>query len=270
MKIALIQTNTGRNQDANILALQKLLEKLPKVDLVITPECTNIMGYNQIVDELMTAIDDPMVEFCRSWAKSTQTNFLIGSALLRDGEKPVNRQLLINTKGEITKHYDKIHMFDVTLPDGQIFRESDRFEAGSEAVISQLDHIVLGHAICFDLRFAALFNTLAHAGANALIVPAAFTQFTGRAHWEVLLRARAIENGAYVLAPAQCGAHLHHDGSTRHCFGHSMAINPWGEIMAELSDAPDCLIVDIDPAKVDEARQNIPVLSAARTFGNPK
>lgn len=161
-------------------------------------------------------------------------------------------------------------MFDVHLPNGEIFRESDRTISGKDAVITEILGHMFGHSICFDLRFPSLFTALSHGGAEILIVPAAFTQSTGRAHWETLLRARAIENGAYVIAPGQTGAYQHIDGNIRHCWGHSMIISPWGEIFTDLGTEPTSQIVDIDLDRVTQARADIPIIRSSRPITQPK
>ena len=270
MHIGIIQCNTGRSVEKNIGELGALLEPLKNADMVLTPECTNIMGYMPKTDTLLRAQDDKIVNFLSEWARENSTYVIIGSCLLlNEKDEPVNRQLVLNKEGVIVSHYDKIHMFDVDLPDGETYRESDRTLAGSKAVITDiLDH-KFGHSICYDVRFPKLFNALSQSGAEVLIVPAAFTQSTGRAHWEILLRARAIENGAYVIAPAQTGAYQHIDGTTRHCWGHSMVISPWGEILKDLGTEPNSEIIEIELDRVSKAREDIPIFKSVRDIVAP-
>ncbi len=173
-----------------------------------------------------------------------------------------NRTYLVAPDGAIRARYDKIHMFDVNLANGESFRESERFKAGDEAVIADLPWGRLGLTICYDLRFAQLYRELAQAGAEILTVPSAFTQQTGEAHWHVLLRARAIETGSFVLAAAQAGRH----DSGRQTYGHSLAISPWGEIIAEGGVEPGIVIADIELAAVHSARSRIPALDGDRPF----
>ena len=187
----------------------------------------------------------------------------VGSLALRvSADRLVNRSLLYGPDGKIVARYDKIHLFDVDMPSGERIRESDTFAPGTEAVTADLPWGRLGLSICYDMRFPVLFNTLANAGASFLSVPAAFTVPTGKAHWHVLLRSRAIETGSFVFAAAQGG---HHECG-RHTFGHSMAINPWGEIVAELETDPGVLVFDVDEEMVKRDRARIPALKNARPF----
>ena len=177
--------------------------------------------------------------------------------------KAANRSFLIDSDGEVKAHYDKIHMFDVDLGDGEVHRESNAYEAGSRAVTADLPWGTLGMTVCYDLRFPRLYRALAkQGGADFLTVPSAFTRPTGKAHWHVLLRARAIENGCYVFAPAQCGEHE----NGRKTFGHSLIINPWGEILADGGEEPGFVSAEADPAEVTAARAKIPAFTHDRDF----
>lgn len=201
-----------------------------------------------------------LTEF-RSLAKSLKVWLLVGSVAVVDehGDQR-NRSLLIDPGGDITARYDKIHMFDVNLAEGEVYRESDSFKAGDTAVVADTPFARLGLTICYDLRFAALYRLLAHNGATVLTVPAAFTHTTGQAHWHVLLRSRAIETGSYVVAPCQYGYH-----GTARTYGHSLIISPWGEILAEgVEDGPDVITAEIDPKAVAGARSRIPALEHDR------
>ena len=170
---------------------------------------------------------------------------------------------MINPSGVVTATYDKIHMFDVDLPGGENYRESKNYQPGDRAVVADLPWGKLGLSVCYDLRFPALYRTLAQAGATFLCVPAAFTRVTGQAHWHILLQARAIETGCYVFAAAQTGKH----DNGRETFGHSLVVAPWGEIIADGGEEVGIVTADIDPAKVDEARSRVPSLSHDRDFG---
>ena len=265
MKIGIIQTNTGHDVPKNINGLEALLSDVGEADVVITPECTNIMGYSSKTDTLSIADEDEVVRFCQHWARVNATYLIVGSVLvLNENAAPVNRQLVINSHGQIVAHYDKIHMFDVKLPNGEIYRESERTHAGKDALVTEISGVKFGHSICFDLRFPALYAELSRAGADVLLVPAAFTQLTGHAHWEALLRARAIENGAFVVAVGQCDSYTHLDGTTRHCWGHSLVISPWGEVLSDLGEKPVAQRIDLDLNQVIQARRNIPILTARR------
>jgi len=180
--------------------------------------------------------------------------------------KPSNRSFLFDPQGQIVARYDKIHMFDVEIPDGQSYRESRRFEAGGVAVMADLPWGRLGLTICYDLRFPQLYRDLAQAGADFLTVPSAFTRFTGKAHWHLLLRARAVETGCFVFAPAQCGEHAR----GRSTYGHSVIVAPWGEILAEAAEEPGFVLAEIDPQLVAKARRAIPSLAGTRPYGAPE
>jgi predicted amidohydrolase len=198
-------------------------------------------------------------------ARELKLWILIGSVSLPSSEgKCWNRSLLIDANGDIAARYDKIHLFDVTLKDGETYKESNRIEGGSEAVTAHTPWGRLGMSICYDVRFPHLYRTLAQSGADFLSVPAAFTYTTGTAHWHSLLRARAIENGTFVFAPAQCGMHP----GKRRTYGHSVIINPWGEIIAEASeDKPGIITASIDTGEIQKARAMIPSLAHDRAFG---
>jgi predicted amidohydrolase len=238
--------------------------------LVATPEATNVVQRDrtELLAQLKPLEDDPVVNGVRALACELGIALLIGSALVRRGDgKLANRSILVDDNGAITATYDKIHMFDVDLPNGDRYRESAAYTPGDQAVVADSAGGRLGLSVCYDLRFPALYRALALAGAEVIAVPSAFTRPTGEAHWETLLRARAIETGAWVLAPAQGG--LHADG--RGTWGRSLAVSPWGEVTARLDhDEPGVLIADLDLAKVAEARTAIPALANARTFAAPQ
>ena len=208
-----------------------------------------------------------MVNGLRTLAAELGVWLDIGSALVkREDGKAANRQVLITPGGEIAATYDKLHMFDVNLPTGETARESATYEPGDRAVVADIDGARLGLTICYDMRFPAVYRALATAGATVMTIPAAFTRPTGEAHWEILLRARAIETGSFVLAPAQGGFHEDRRGT----WGHTLAIAPWGEIVGELAhDEPGVLVVDLDLAAVAKARSAIPALANARAFAAP-
>jgi predicted amidohydrolase len=176
--------------------------------------------------------------------------------------KTANRSFLIDSKGAITARYDKIHLFDVDLPSGEQYRESNTVAGGTEATTADLPWGKLGLSVCYDVRFPQLYRALAQAGAFAFTIPAAFTETTGKAHWHVLLQARAIENGAFVIAPAQGGKHA----NGRSTYGHSLIVSPWGEVLAEAGIDPGVIVADIDPAHSTEARARVPNLRHDRAF----
>jgi len=210
--------------------------------------------------------DNPALAAFRDIARETGAWLLVGSLAVRVAEaKLANRSFLVDPAGAIVARYDKVHMFDVEIGDGQTYRESALYQPGGEAVVADLPWGRLGMTICYDLRFPYLYRALAHAGADFVSIPSAFTVPTGRAHWQVLMRARAIETGCFVLAPAQCGEHA----EGRRTYGHSIIVGPWGEVLAEAGDEPGFVIAEIDTARVAEARRKIPSLQHDRAVAPP-
>ncbi|MDE2355586.1 MAG: carbon-nitrogen hydrolase family protein [Alphaproteobacteria bacterium] len=271
MRVALVQLRTPADPDAALAHVAPLVREAAATGarLVVTPEASNLLQRDRAAmrTRLRSEAEDVVVQGLTRLARELGVWLLIGSVLLRreDGQG-VNRALLVAPDGRIVARYDKIHMFDVDLPDGQTLRESAAFVPGERAVTAMVDQVRLGLSICYDLRFPALYGALAKAGAHMLAIPAAFTRVTGLAHWETLLRARAIETGAFVLAPAQGGRH--EDG--RETFGHSLIVGPWGEVMARLDhDAPGVLAAELDLSAVERARRAIPALANARDFEGP-
>ena len=235
-------------------------------DYVQTPEVSNMMQLNRtaLFEHLKSENDDPSLRAYRALAKELNIHLHIGSLALRfSEEKAVNRSFLIGPDGNVLASYDKIHMFDIDLPGGESYRESANYQPGESAVITDLPWGRLGLTICYDVRFPALYRALAESGAYFITVPSAFTRKTGEAHWHVLLRARAIETGCFIFAAAQAGLHE----NKRETYGHSLIIDPWGEILAEGNVEPGIVMARIDPAKVETARRAIPSLQHGRRFG---
>jgi predicted amidohydrolase len=272
MRVGLVQLRTPATQEAALAQAEPLIREAAAkgATFILTPEGSNILqrSRTQLFERLAAAGDDVAVQGMIALARELKVWLLIGSALVkREDGKAANRAMLVSPEGEVTATYDKLHMFDVDLPTGERHRESSSYEPGDRAVVAEVGEAKVGLTICYDLRFPALHRALAKAGAQILTEPSAFTRPTGAAHWEVLLRARAIETGAYVLAPAQGGAH--EDG--RATWGHSMVVAPWGEVVGLLDhDEPGVLIADIDLAEVDKARAAIPALVNAREFTGPE
>lgn len=272
MKVGLTQFCVAPDPQANAERLETLILQAVEggCQFVLTPEACNIIQPDRALlqQTVSRAEDDPVFEMAQRVAAQHQVFICLGSVLVQGGAggKLVNRQILLDPNGAVINSYDKIHLFDVSIGDGQHYGESEIFSPGDEAVLSALPGTtaVLGHTICYDVRFPTLHQTLAMAGANVLLVPAAFTQTTGRAHWHTLLRARAIETGSWLLAAGTCGTHA----GERRTFGHSCVINPWGEIVAEIASESDegTLIVTLDFDQVETARSAIPALTNARTF----
>ncbi|UDL88217.1 carbon-nitrogen hydrolase family protein [Mesorhizobium sp. PAMC28654] len=267
-KAAAIQMRSGESSERNAVDMERLVRQAAGegATYIQTPEMTGAMVRDkQARATAFTPEDkDIIVSTSRRLASELGIFLHIGStAIVRADGKLANRALLFGPDGATLATYDKIHMFDVDLDNGESWRESAAYEPGAEAVVTNINGTKLGFAVCYDLRFPQLFRAEALAGAQVLTVPAAFTRQTGEAHWHVLLRARAIENGAYVIAAAQGG--LHEDG--RETYGHSLIVDPWGRIIAEVAnDAPGVIVAEIDPAQSTAARQKIPNLKNARDF----
>lgn len=271
-RAALVQMCSGRDIDRNIAAASSLIREAARAraDYVQTPEMTSLLtrSRDELMDVVRTEEDDRALAAFRDLARELGIHLHVGSLpiLIAEG-RVANRGFLIRPDGAIAARYDKIHMFDVDLANGESWRESRTYEAGDRAVVADLPWGRLAMSVCYDLRFAGLYRALAGAGADFLSVPAAFTRQTGEAHWHVLLRARAIETGSFVLAAAQAGTH--EDG--RETFGHSLIVDPWGRILAEGGGTePGLVIAEIDPAEVGKARGRIPVLANARDFRAPE
>ncbi|AKO98667.1 putative amidohydrolase [Marinovum algicola DG 898] len=241
---------------------------------VLTPEVTNCVSASRTRQQavLQQEKDDITLAGLRDLAARRGIWLSIGSLALKTGAADgrfVNRSFLIGPAGDIVARYDKIHMFDVQVSETETYRESAGFRPGTAAVVAETPFATLGLSICYDLRFPQLYRALAHAGAEVLLVPSAFSPVTGAAHWQPLLRARAIESGAWVLAAAQCGTHDAVRGKQRTTYGHSMAVAPWGEILAEAGEAPEVLWVDLSREAVDKARERVPSLTHDRDFTGP-
>jgi predicted amidohydrolase len=265
---AMIQMRAGLDPGANIAAAVRMIAeaKSAGADYVQTPEMTNILAGNR--QQLFAAITeeerDGGLAALRDVARKHALYVHVGSMAIRiSPDRAANRAFLINPKGDIVVRYDKIHMFDVDLGNGERYRESNSYRAGELAVLADLPWGRLGVTICYDLRFPALYRALAEAGATMVAVPSAFTKPTGEAqHWQVLLRARAIETGCFVLAAAQGGTHE----SGRETFGHSLIVDPWGRILAEGGTEPGLVMAKIDPQEITKARARIPSLEHGRRF----
>ncbi|WP_072396414.1 carbon-nitrogen hydrolase family protein [Hyphomicrobium sp. CS1GBMeth3] len=266
-RAGLVQMCSGRDTARNVRDASALIREAAAggAHYVQTPECTNIMELDR---ERLFAATEPEsanagLQQLVDLARELKIWLHLGSMVIKASEtKLANRAFLISPKGEVTARYDKIHMFDVDLPNGEIYRESKNYEPGTRAVVAQLPWGGLGFAICYDLRFPYLFRALAHAGASFLTVPAAFTRVTGEAHWVALLRARAIEAQCFVLAAAQGGVHEH----GRETFGHSLVVSPWGQVIAEGGVHPSVIFADIESGLIEDVRSRVPSLRHDRTF----
>ena len=266
-KAAMIQMRSGLKPTANIDDAVRLIgeAKSAGAGYVLTPEMTNILAAKR--EQLFTAVVEENVDVSlatlRDLARKLGIYIHIGSLAIKiSNDRAANRSFLIDPKGDIAARYDKIHMFDVDLADGESYRESRNYRPGELAVLADLPWGRLGLTVCYDLRFPALYRALAEAGATMLAIPSAFTKQTGEAHWHVLMRSRAIENGSFVFAAAQGGKHE----NGRETYGHSLVVDPWGRIIAEGGTEPGIIMAEIDPADVAKARARIPSLQHGRRF----
>lgn len=290
--VACVQTNAGADPAANIdAALEGIRAAGARgADFIMLPETVGMMEPDKTALRRKAVVEDEdkaLAAFCAQAAK-TGAWVLVGSLVVRldqdqaqnqaqnqpenqaqdqAGEeiRLANRSFLIDATGAVTARYDKIHMFDADLGGGEVYRESRAYEAGKRAVLAETPWGVLGMTICYDLRFPHLYRDLAQAGADFITVPSAFTRATGEAHWHVLLRSRAIETGCFVFAPAQCGEHA----GGRQTFGHSLVVDPWGEILADGGEDVGVVTAEIDAAAIAAARRRVPALSHDRDYQGP-
>jgi deaminated glutathione amidase len=276
MRAALVQLNVSDDPAANLPVTVDLVRQAVAqgAGFVLTPELTNGLSSSRSAQRAAFQLegDDQTLAALRTEAQAAGIWLLVGSlGLLTDDAdgRFANRSFLIGPDGSIAARYDKIHMFDVNVSTTEVYRESEGYRPGSRAVVAQTSFARIGMTVCYDLRFPHLYRRLAQTGAQILTVPAAFNHITGAAHWEVLLRARAIETGCFVLAPAQTGFHPEANGKGRRTHGHSLAVAPWGEVLANGGTEPGITLVDLDLVKVDEARHRIPSLAHDRGFDGP-
>jgi predicted amidohydrolase len=276
MKAALLQLNVSDDPVANLPRTVSMIQQAADMGAVfiLTPEVTNCVSSKRAHqrDVLRHQDDDPTLSALRDVARARGVHLLIGSLALKTDDldgRFANRSFLIGPDGAIIATYDKIHMFDVTISNTETYRESEGYRAGTQAVVAQTPFAPIGMNVCYDVRFSQLSNALARAGARILTYPAAFSPITGAAHWHSLLRARAIEAGAWVLAPAQTGTHSGPSNKGRRTYGHSLAIDPWGEVILDAGTAPGVYMFDLDLEKVADARRRVPSLENARTFEGP-
>ena len=271
LKVACAQLTSTTDIAENIEISSELIREAHSqgAQLIGLPEVVNLVqrSRRKSAEVVKTEDDETSLKAYRELAAELGVWLHTGSLVIKlmDDERNVNRSFLIDDKGAIAATYDKIHMFDVDLENGVSFRESKVFKPGDRAVVAETPWCGLGMTICYDIRFAYLYRALAKAGASVLMVPAAFTRQTGRAHWHILLQARAIETGCYVVAPAQCGDH--EDG--RQTYGHSLIVAPWGEILADGGEEPGVVMAELDFSRIDKARGMVPALSHDRDFAPP-
>ncbi|MEC7538665.1 MAG: carbon-nitrogen hydrolase family protein [Pseudomonadota bacterium] len=271
LKVACAQLTSTTDIAENIEISSELIREAhgQGAQLIGLPEVVNLVqrSRRKSAEVVKTEDEETSLKAYRELAAELGVWLHTGSLVIKmiDDERNVNRSFLIDDKGAIAATYDKIHMFDVDLENGVSFRESKVFKPGDRAVVAETPWCGLGMTVCYDVRFAYLYRALAKAGASVLMVPAAFTRQTGQAHWHILLQARAIETGCYVVAPAQCGDH--EDG--RQTYGHSLIVAPWGEILADGGEEPGVVMAELDFSRIDKARGMVPALSHDRDFAPP-
>jgi predicted amidohydrolase len=271
-RVACVQNCAERDMAPSIAALEPLIRGAAAdgARVILLPEMATMLEPQnpKVLEKAQAEASDPGLKRFRALAQETGSWILGGSLLIKaEGEnRVVNRSHLIDPSGAIVARYDKLHLFDVDLANGEAYRESATVKAGNRAVLAETPWGAIGLTICYDLRFAYLYRALAQAGASFLAIPAAFTYTTGKAHWHILVRARAIETGCYVFAPNQTGIHA----ETRRTWGHSLIVDPWGEVLADGGEAVGWIAADIDPAKVQAARSMIPALKHDRSFPKPE
>ena len=276
MRVGLVQLTVGDDPAANLTQTLQHLRAAAAggAGFVLTPECTNMLSSDRAHQRshLRHEAEDETLATLRAEAQALGVWLLIGSLglLTQDADgRFANRSFLIAPSGEIAARYDKIHMFDVNVSETEVYRESAGYRPGSAAVLAETPFGKIGLSVCYDLRFAQLFRRLAQAGAQILTVPAAFNHITGAAHWHVLLRARAIETGCFVLAPAQTDFHPETDGKGRNTYGHSLVVAPWGEVLADGGTETGVTFADLDLTQVAKARGRVPSLHHDREFTGP-
>jgi len=270
VKAACVQLNAGSELPANLAAAAEGVRRAAGegAQFILLPEYAVMLdGSGRVMREHSPPeAEHPALPLFCDLARETGAWILVGSITVRlEGDLMANRSLLVSAAGEIVARYDKIHMFDVTLPSGKTIQESSAYRPGDRLVLADTPWGKLGMTVCYDLRFPQLYRALAQAGAELLAIPASFQRETGKAHWHTLIRARAIENLAYVLAPAMCGDHA----NNRQTYGHSLIVDPWGEVLADGGEAPGVAVAEIDVARVRKVRGMIPSLTHDRPFTEP-
>ncbi|XDA98195.1 carbon-nitrogen hydrolase family protein [Sulfitobacter sp. LCG007] len=277
MRCAILQLNASDDPAANLArTLEYLAEAADQgARFVLTPEVTNCVSTSRAHQQEVLAREDADATLAglRAAAKERGIWLLIGSLALKTDDSDgrfANRSFLVDPDGGIVARYDKIHMFDVQVTPEETFRESAGYRPGDRAVMARTPFANIGMTICYDMRFPLLYSALANAGADILTVPAAFSPVTGAAHWESLLRTRAIESGVFVIAPAQTGEHASARNKTRRTWGHSLVVSPWGEVLLDAGEAPGVYLFDLDMDRVAEARGRVPSLANARPFVGPE
>ena len=268
--VALLQMTAGPVIADNLNAAEGMIRDAAAggARFILTPEntCHMVFPMQEKLRTTPVEADNPIVKRFSELARELNVTILLGSIAVKVAANTIqNRSYLFNAKGDIVAKYDKIHLFDVSLPNGELYKESALVQPGGDAVVADAGFAKIGMTICYDIRFAQLYRMLAKAGASIITVPSAFTVPTGQAHWETLLRARAIETGCYILAPAQTGEHA----GGRLTWGHSMVVDPWGAVVAQGGSEVGIITARLDLSAVEKARQSVPSLLHDRDFSNP-
>lgn len=276
MRAAILQLNVSDDPAANLPGTVEMVQQAAAegAEFILTPEVTNCVSNSRRHQQevLQTEAEDITLAALRDAARAAGIWLLIGSLGIKTTDADArfaNRSFLIDPAGDITARYDKIHMFDVDIDAQESFRESAAYRPGDQAVLAHTSFARIGMTVCYDVRFPMLHRALAEAGAEILTVPAAFSPVTGAAHWHALLRARAIENGCFVIAPAQTGTHASAAHRTRDTYGHSLVVSPWGEVILDAGTAPGVYFFDLNMDDIAKARGKVPSLANARTFTGP-
>jgi predicted amidohydrolase len=273
MRIALLQITSSDQPAENADMIRSMLRDAAAqgAEFVLTPEVSNCLSTSRSHQNEVLEPEDGNTFVAEMVEEATALGIwlLVGSVGIKTGDADgrfANRSYLISPTGEVAGWYDKIHMFDVDVTPEETYRESDGYRPGNRAVVANAGFAKIGMSVCYDLRFPRLYRTMAHAGATILTIPAAFSPVTGAAHWEPILRARAIETGCFVIAPAQTGSHKLTRGRPRSTYGHSMVVAPWGEVLLDAGTEPGVYVLDIDLGDVEEARRRVPSLTHDREF----
>ena len=261
MRLSLIQITVGPRTNENFKKVNSYIKEALsyKPDLILLPECFLFLSN---IKKTTFSMDHEYIHHYQNFAKTNKTNLLLGSLPILDNEKVFNRSIFIDHDGNIGSYYDKIHMFDVILKNNEEYKESDFYTPGTSLKFMKVNGQLIGHSICYDLRFPKLYRELSKKSCKAIVVPSAFTYTTGKAHWHTLLRARAIENGIYIIAPNQWGV----NEENRSTYGHSLVVNPWGEILSEATESEMVLNCEIDLKTVENIQNSIPVLKQDKNF----
>jgi len=268
LSIACLQYSSAENEKHTLEIIKDLINKSleAEAELIALPECATSLQKNSVLTKKLAKTEDENYSLytLKEVAKFSSIFILIGSLPIRVNEKLVNRSFLIGPKGDVLYKYDKIHLYDVNLPNGDVYKESDTYKSGNKAIIAEIktNKIKIGLTICYDLRFPNLYQDLAINGAEIIVVPSAFSNLTGPVHWHTLLKARAIETGAFIIAPAQTGSHE----CGRTSYGHSLIVSPWGEILKDANKEVGIIHTNIDLDEVMKARRSIPALNSKKDY----